>query len=70
MKWFLGMLVAWLAFDAFVVKPRQAARIERKASRVASIGEGWPQLPPRKEPPQSRRSYTSLAGVRNGHSGR
>jgi hypothetical protein len=70
MKWFLGLLVVWLAFDAFLVKPRDAARAQRKVVRVASLEERWPQLPLRKEPAKSRRSYSSMAGVQLAHSGR
>jgi hypothetical protein len=67
MKLFLGLLVAWLALDAFVVTPRQVPARPKVARVVAA---DWPELPPRKERSKSRRTYGSLKGVRYVHSSR
>jgi hypothetical protein len=69
MRWFLGLLIAWLALDAFVVQP-WATRSHPQKVRVASHEEKWPQLAARKESPKSRRVYTSLAGVQVVHAAR
>jgi hypothetical protein len=70
MKWFIGLLVAYLAFDTFFVRPLAATRVERKSVQIATVQNEWPQLPPRKEFGKGRRSYSSFAGVQRGGSGR